>query len=95
MSRDQRAADNWALLHALEAASSGSRPVAVVFNLLPEFLSAGARHFGFMLRGLRETAATLQQQGVPFFLVRGDPAAEPSDRECVRCSLAHSVFVTV
>ena len=76
MSRDQRAADNWALLHALEAASSGSRPVAVVFNLLPEFLSAGARHFGFMLRGLRETAATLQQQGVPFFLVRGDPAAE-------------------
>jgi deoxyribodipyrimidine photo-lyase len=76
MSRDQRAADNWALLHALEAAGKSGAPVAVVFNLLPEFLSAGARHFGFMLRGLRETAAALQRQGVPFFLVRGDPAAE-------------------
>ncbi len=73
MSRDQRAADNWALLHAAEAAAARGAPVAVVFNLVPAFMGAGARQFGFMLRGLRETAATLAASGVPFFLLRGDP----------------------
>ena len=36
MSRDQRLADNWALLHAIEAAqgAAGSSQVAVAFNLV-------------------------------------------------------------
>jgi deoxyribodipyrimidine photo-lyase len=76
MSRDQRAADNWALLHAAELASASGAPLAVVFNLVPAFLGAGARQFGFMLRGLRETSATLASAGIPFFLLRADdPAA--------------------
>jgi photolyase PhrII len=75
MSRDQRAADNWALLHAAEVAAASGAPLAVVFNLVPAFLGAGARQFGFMLRGLRETSATLAAAGVPFYLLRSDDPA--------------------
>jgi len=34
MSRDQRARDNWALLHTAELAVKSGAPVAVVFNLV-------------------------------------------------------------
>jgi deoxyribodipyrimidine photo-lyase len=73
MSRDQRSSDNWALLHAADCAARSGVPLAVAFNLVPSFLNAQARHFGFMLRGLRETAASLQEHGVSFLLVRGAP----------------------
>lgn len=75
MSRDQRVQDNWALLHAVELASKTGSPVAVAFNLVPAFLGAGARHFGFMLRGLRELDAALAALGIPFFLLKGEPEA--------------------
>ncbi|KAG2489952.1 hypothetical protein HYH03_011582 [Edaphochlamys debaryana] len=77
MSRDQRVADNWALLYAAEqalAAAGGEAQVAVAFNLVPAFLGAGARQFGFMLRGLRELEARLGQKGIAFFMLKGDPA---------------------
>lgn len=50
MSRDQRMRDNWALLYALEAAAKTGAPCAVAFNLVPEYLGAGARQFCFMLK---------------------------------------------
>ena len=74
MSRDQRVQDNWALLHAAEVASAQGVPVAVAFNLVTSFLGAGARQFGFMLRGLQELQPKLQALGIPFFLLQGDPA---------------------
>eukprot|EP00199_Chlamydomonas_sp_CCMP681_P000338 CAMPEP_0119109788 /NCGR_PEP_ID=MMETSP1180-20130426/23390_1 /TAXON_ID=3052 ORGANISM="Chlamydomonas cf sp, Strain CCMP681" /NCGR_SAMPLE_ID=MMETSP1180 /ASSEMBLY_ACC=CAM_ASM_000741 /LENGTH=574 /DNA_ID=CAMNT_0007095753 /DNA_START=105 /DNA_END=1829 /DNA_ORIENTATION=- len=74
MSRDQRVEDNWALLYALEQAAKSHAPVAVVFNLVPAFLGAGARHWGFMLRGLRELAATCATKDIAFFMLKGDPA---------------------
>uniref|UniRef100_A0A061RV60 Deoxyribodipyrimidine photo-lyase n=1 Tax=Tetraselmis sp. GSL018 TaxID=582737 RepID=A0A061RV60_9CHLO len=73
-SRDQRAADNWALLYAAEQASRSGAPVAVAFNLVTEFLHAGARQFVFMLKGLRELEAKLAERNVKFFLLKGDPA---------------------
>eukprot|EP00850_Spirogloea_muscicola_P015815 SM000124S25947 [mRNA] locus=s124:236395:240712:- [translate_table: standard] len=45
--------------------------LAVVFNLVASFLNAQARHFGFMLRGLREMQAALADMGIPFFLFQG------------------------
>lgn len=79
MSRDQRVHDNWALTHALAVAQRTDRPLAVVFNLVPEFAHAGARQYCFMLRGLRELAAALDEIGVPFHLVAGDaPGASVS-----------------
>lgn len=74
MSRDQRVADNWALLYACEQAAKTGAPVAVAFNLVPAFMGAGARQFGFMVRGLRSLAPKLAALGIPFFLLKGDPA---------------------
>ncbi|KAL3693859.1 hypothetical protein R1sor_007510 [Riccia sorocarpa] len=71
MSRDQRSRDNWALLHAVQEAKRSGVAVAVVFNLVDSFLNAQARHFGFMLRGLRIVEKNLQAADIPFFLFRG------------------------
>lgn len=65
--------DNWALIAALEAAQEAKAPTAVCFNLVPEFLGAGARQFGFMLRGLKEVEKDLADRKIPFFLLRGKP----------------------
>lgn len=73
MSRDQRVTDNWALLYACEAAARTGAPVAVAFNLVPEFLGAGARQFGFMLRALRLLEPKLRALGIPLFMLSGDP----------------------
>ncbi|GAB4814126.1 hypothetical protein N2152v2_001172 [Parachlorella kessleri] len=73
MSRDQRVADNWALIHACEVAAKQGQPVAVAFNLVTEYLHAGARQFGFMLRGMRLMQPKLEALGIPFFLTKGDP----------------------
>lgn len=73
-SRDQRVADNWALIHACETAAETGAPVAVVFSLVTKFLGAGARQFGFMLRGLREMEAALAAKKITFVLLEGDPA---------------------
>ena len=71
MSRDQRAEDNWAMLMARESAKSLQLPLVVCFNLVPHFLGATLRQFGFMLRGLSETEASLRAKHVPFYLLRG------------------------
>uniref|UniRef100_A0A7S0SHQ2 Deoxyribodipyrimidine photo-lyase n=1 Tax=Mantoniella antarctica TaxID=81844 RepID=A0A7S0SHQ2_9CHLO len=73
-SRDQRVADNWALIHACETAAAIGSPVAVVFSLVTKYLGAGARQFGFMLRGLREMEAALAAKGITFVLLEGDPS---------------------
>lgn len=73
MSREQRAADNWALLHAQELALQRQAPLAVVFCLAPAFLGAAIRQYGFMLAGLAETATRLERLGIPFFLLCGAP----------------------
>lgn len=76
MSRDQRVQDNFALLHAGDLARAKGTPLAVVFCLAPAFLGATLRQYGFMLRGLEETAYSLKHFNIPFFLLMGDPVAE-------------------
>ncbi|MGQ9920222.1 MAG: deoxyribodipyrimidine photo-lyase [Desulfobacca sp.] len=73
LSRDQRAQDNWALLYAQQLALDHQAPLAVVFNLVPQFLQAAHRQYDFMLRGLRETAQVLEEHRIPFFLLQGEP----------------------
>lgn len=76
MSRDQRAADNWALLHAQELALERRAPLAVLFTLAPSFLGATLRQYGFMLKGLAETARRLDELHIPLFLLRGEPVEQ-------------------
>jgi deoxyribodipyrimidine photo-lyase len=73
MSRDQRAQDNWALLHAQDLALQSKTALGVVFCLVPEFLGAGIRQYSFMLRGLEETEQHLKEKQIPFFLLKGNP----------------------
>ncbi len=79
MSRDQRAEDNWALLFAQELSLKLKQPLAVVFCLAPNFPGATLRHYGFMIRGLREVALDLKSKNVPFYLLKGVPSKLISD----------------
>jgi len=73
MSREQRAADNWALVFAAELAVRWERPFGVVFALAPAFLGACRRQYAFMLEGLREVERELHRRRIPFRLLVGDP----------------------
>ncbi|KAG8462286.1 hypothetical protein KFE25_012106 [Diacronema lutheri] len=75
MSRDQRAHDNWALLHAQQLACAEELPLLVAFCLLPSFLGAPVRHFAFMLKGLAQLEPELRAHGIQFHLLRGQPEA--------------------
>eukprot|EP01036_Dinobryon_divergens_P022679 gene22679-30961_t len=73
MSRDQRAEDNHAIHYAQSVALSLQKPLIVVFNLVPKFLQATLRQYGFMITGLKEVEACLRSKGIPFHLMMGDP----------------------
>lgn len=73
MSREQRAHDNWALLRAAEIARENNVVLRVAFNLVPKFLKATVRQYGFMLEGLKETEDLLRSKGIPFHLTEGSP----------------------
>ncbi|KAH0624243.1 hypothetical protein JD844_007869 [Phrynosoma platyrhinos] len=59
MKIDTGAADNWAFLYAQRLALKQKLPLHVCFCLVPKFLDATIRHFGFMLRGLKDVAEVL------------------------------------
>ncbi|WP_378954040.1 deoxyribodipyrimidine photo-lyase [Pelosinus sp. sgz500959] len=73
MSRDQRAQDNWALLYAQKLAIERQEQLLVVFCLVPTFLEASIRQYGFMLRGLIETFKVLTNKNIPCYLLQGAP----------------------
>lgn len=87
MSRDQRSHDNWALLFAQELALQQKVPLAVVFCLVPEFLGATIRQFGFMIKGLQEVERNLTSSNIPFYLLMGSPAEEIS-KFIMQCGVA-------
>ncbi len=76
MSRDQRVNDNWALLHAQDLARTYKAPLVVLFCLVPQFLNATIRQYGFMLKGLQEIEKTLVKKGISFVLITGSPGTE-------------------
>ncbi len=71
MSRDQRVRDNWALLEASRLAKASGVVLRVVFCLVPKFLDATIRHFGFMCRGLKDVERDCIALQIPFHLLRG------------------------
>ena len=76
MSRDQRVHDNWALLFAQKLALENKKPLVVIFNLVPDFLEATIRQYGFMLKGLQEVETELASYNIPLFLLTGNPKEE-------------------
>jgi deoxyribodipyrimidine photo-lyase len=73
MSRDQRYADNWALLFAIERANSLNKPLLVVFALTNSCPGSNARHYSFMLKGLIELNDSLNNAGIGFSVLKGEP----------------------
>ena len=73
MSRDQRLADNWALLYAQEVALERKVPLGIVFCLVPEFAGATIRQYEFMLQGLEQIETGCRKLQIGFTLLLGDP----------------------
>jgi deoxyribodipyrimidine photo-lyase len=73
MQRDQRATDNWALLYAQEQALAMHQPLLVVFCLVPGYLGATLRQYGFMVKGLAVMEHRLSRLNIPFTLLHGLP----------------------
>ncbi len=76
MRRDQRVADNWALLHAQELARERKVPLGVVFTISPLFPYATIRQYDFLLRGLEYVEHSLERYRIPFFFLTGRPEDE-------------------
>jgi deoxyribodipyrimidine photo-lyase len=76
MSRDQRAEDNYALLHASHLARKSGQPLVVVFTLNYNYPGANLRHFDFMLKGLQETETNLAKKNISLIILAGDPVQE-------------------
>jgi deoxyribodipyrimidine photo-lyase len=79
MMRDQRMYDNYALLYAQGLAQEKNVPLVVVFNLVPKFLEATLRQYGFMLKGLEEVELQLRAKNIPFHLTMGNPVENVVD----------------
>lgn len=73
MSRDQRVADNWALLWAQQEAMIRHRGVLVVFCMIPNYPGATLRHYRFMLKGLEELQQKLNQFNISFRILEQSP----------------------
>ncbi|MBU3742415.1 MAG: deoxyribodipyrimidine photo-lyase [Candidatus Kapabacteria bacterium] len=71
INRERRIADNWALLHAQHEAIARGTSLRVAFCLVPTFLDATIRQYGFMLRGIEALARDLDAHGIAFDMLLG------------------------
>lgn len=73
MQASQRTSFNHALEHAIEQANALRLPVVAGFGLTDDYPEANARHYAFMLAGLRDVSAACRRRGVAFVIRRGSP----------------------
>ena len=73
MSREQRLADNWALLWAQQEALSRESGLQVIYCYDPIHCCRTLRHALFVLRGLAELQRRLSSYNISFFLLEGEP----------------------
>ncbi len=76
MEHSQRAHHNPALEHAVRKANALDLPVVVAFVVDPKYPEGNARHFTFMLEGLKETFRTCRERGLSTLLLKGSPPEE-------------------
>lgn len=79
MAREERVADNAALVYAMERANERAVPLLVLFALGPMFQHGSARHNEWMVASLREVAENLSKKNIPFFLAMGEWSAVVAD----------------
>jgi deoxyribodipyrimidine photo-lyase len=74
MQQSQRAEFNHALEYAVQEANRLGQGVLVGFGLTDVYPEANLRHYTFMLEGLKETRASLAEQGIKMVIQQGSPA---------------------
>ncbi len=89
MQQAQRTEDNLALDYAVLRANELNQPLAVAFGLTGGYPEATARHYLFLLEGLRDVAAALARRGIPFQLLNAPP-----DEAIPRAAAGASLVVT-
>jgi deoxyribodipyrimidine photo-lyase len=73
MQASQRTSFNHALEHAVARANELRLPIVVGFGLMDDYPEANARHYAFMLEGLRDVAAGCRRRGIAFVIRKGPP----------------------
>jgi len=73
MQASQRSVNNHALEYTAKRAKDLEQPLVVFFVLTNSFPEANRRHYVFMLQGLKEVRANLNDRGVQFITRQGDP----------------------
>ena len=68
-----RSAYNHALEYAIREANDLHQPVVAYFGLTEEFPEANARHYHFLLEGLREARSALRQRGISLVVRKESP----------------------
>jgi len=74
MQQSQRAEYNHALEYAIELANQLELPLLVVFGLMDNYPEANARHYRFLLEGLKDVQRRLADRGIKMGVRRGHPA---------------------
>jgi len=73
MQQSQRTRFNHALQYAIEQANQLDLPVVVGFGLMDDYPEANARHYQFMLEGLRDVQIELRDRAIKFVCRRRPP----------------------
>jgi deoxyribodipyrimidine photo-lyase len=73
MQQSQRSGFNHALVYAAAEANERGLPVVVGFGLTDDYPEANARHYAFMLEGLRDVARELRDRRIRLVVRRGSP----------------------
>ena len=79
MEHSQRAQNNPALERAVGWANECGLPLLVLYVVDPAYPEGNARHFTFMLEGVREALASIAERGAHTALRRGSPASIAAD----------------
>jgi deoxyribodipyrimidine photo-lyase len=73
MQASQRVVCNHALEYAIREANDLGQPVVVLFGITDRFPEANARHYAFMLQGLRHVRDGLEKRGIQFVVMLQSP----------------------
>ncbi|MCK8601625.1 deoxyribodipyrimidine photo-lyase [Desulfoferrobacter suflitae] len=74
MQQSQRAEFNHALEHGVELANELDLPLVVVFGLMDNYPEGNARHYRFLLEGLKDVQESLAARRIKMLVKRGSPA---------------------
>ncbi len=73
MQASQRTRCNHALEAAIAKGNQLGKPVLVCFGLMDDYPEANARHYAFLLEGLRDVEVALRGRGMKFVVKHGQP----------------------